>query len=61
MPQFAQTTPTFNSVSSQVSKETVEEPVVELDLEVAIKINLQCKNIIQEYEQMHNIDVSIIY
>lgn len=59
MPQFAQTTLNTNA-SSQVTKESVEEPVVELDPEIAHKINLQCKNIVQEYEQMHNLD-DIIY
>lgn len=56
MPQFAQTA-LNTSVPTQVAKETVEEPVVELDPEIAHKINMQCKNIIQEYEQMHNLDV----
>lgn len=56
MPQFAQTS--INSGSSvQVSKVAVEEPVVELDPEVVNKINMQCKNIILEYEQMHNLNV----
>lgn len=56
MPQFAQTT-LNTSASSQIVKEPIEEPIVELDPEVANKINMQCKNIIQEYEQMHNLDV----
>jgi len=56
MPQFAQTT-LNTTASAQVAKEPVEEPIVELDPEVANKINMQCKNIIQEYEQMHNLDV----
>lgn len=60
MPQFTQTTPVFNSKSSQVSKETDEELVAELDPKVADEINLQCKNIIREFKQMHNIDVCII-
>lgn len=54
MPQFAQTI--LNTGSSQVSKESIEEPVIELDPEVVAKINSQCKSIILEYEQMHNLD-----
>lgn len=59
MPQFAQTNPSLNSTNlPSVPKETNDEPnVVELDPEVANKINMQCKNIIQEYEQMHNLEV----
>lgn len=60
MPQFAQTTQSLNSATSQIPKETVVESVVELDPEIAEKINLQCKNIIQEYEQMHNLEVIFI-
>lgn len=61
MPQFAQTTQSLNSATSQISREAVvESSVVELDPEVAEKINLQCKNIIQEYEQMHNLEVIFI-
>lgn len=59
MPIFAQST-SLNSTTSLISKETVEEPapvVVELDPEVANQIIMQCKNIIHEYEQMHNLDV----
>lgn len=59
MPQFAQMSSTTNSLSQNVlSKETTEEPV-EIDPVVAEKINLHCKNIILEYEQMHNLDVNI--
>lgn len=58
MPQFAQTSPSLNSITStNISKEAPEEHIAELDSEVANKINMQCKNIIQEYEQMHNLDV----
>jgi len=57
MPQFAQTI--LNTGSSQVSKESIEEPVIELDPEVVAKINSQCKSIILEYEQMHNLDVRV--
>lgn len=61
MPVFAQTTPSLNSTApTKIPKESVEVPEVpELDPEVADKINMQCKNIIQEYEQMHNLDVCI--
>ncbi|XP_022171727.1 eukaryotic translation initiation factor 4 gamma 3-like isoform X2 [Myzus persicae] len=59
MPQFAQPIPPTNSSSSQ-PKETVEEPVSELDSEMADKINMKCKNILLEYEQMQNLD-DIIY
>jgi len=57
MPQFAQTI--LNTGSSQVSKESVEEPVTEIDPKVVAKINSQCKSIILEYEQMHNLDVRV--
>ncbi|XP_050429511.1 eukaryotic translation initiation factor 4 gamma 3-like isoform X2 [Adelges cooleyi] len=62
MPQFAQPSPSINSAATpQAPKEVVEEPVsIELDPEVVDKINMQCKNIIQEYEQMHNIE-DVIY
>lgn len=60
MPQFAQTSPSLNSITStNTFKEATEEHVPELDPEVASKINMQCKNILQEYEQMHNLDVCI--
>jgi len=58
MPQFAQSIPSTNSSSSQ-PKETVEEPMPELDSEMAEKINMKCKNILLEYEQMQNLDVCI--
>jgi len=58
MPRFAQSTLSINSSSSQ-SKETVEEPVSELDSEMANKINMICKNMLLEYEQMQNLDVCI--
>jgi len=54
MPAFAQTTPSLNSAAVQVPKETIE-----LDTETADKINLQCKHIIQEYEECRNIEVCI--
>lgn len=59
MPRFAQTTQSSDSTNlSNVPKETIgEHNVVELDPEVANKINMQCKNIIQEYEQLHNLEV----
>ncbi|XP_008185707.2 eukaryotic translation initiation factor 4 gamma 3 isoform X3 [Acyrthosiphon pisum] len=60
MPQFAQSTPSINSSSSSQLKETVEEPVSELDSEMANKISMKCKNILLEYEQMQNLD-DIIY
>jgi len=44
---------------SRFAKEPIEESVVVLDPEVTNKINMQCKNIIQEYEQMQNVDVRI--
>ncbi|XP_060858189.1 uncharacterized protein LOC132935607 [Metopolophium dirhodum] len=59
MPRFFQPTLSINSSSSQ-SKETVEEPVSELDSEMANKINMKCKNMLFEYEQMQNLD-DIIY
>lgn len=62
MPRFAQTTQSLNPTNHpNVSKETViDEPnVVELDPDVADKINMKCKSIIQEYEQLHNLDVTI--
>lgn len=53
MPTFAQTTPLINSnATTQIPKETVE-----LDSETADKITLQCKNIIQEYKALRNIEV----
>lgn len=58
MSQNAQSTPSINSSSSQ-SQEAVEEPVLELDLEVVKKINMKCKNILLEYEEMQNLDVCI--
>ncbi|XP_060872395.1 eukaryotic translation initiation factor 4 gamma 3-like [Metopolophium dirhodum] len=60
MPQFAQSTPSINSSNSSQPKETVEEPVSELDSNIANKINMKCKNILLEYEQMQNFD-DIIY
>ncbi|KAL5235291.1 hypothetical protein ACI65C_002701 [Semiaphis heraclei] len=59
MPQFAQPNPSINSSGSQ-PKETVEDPISELDPEIANKINMKCKNILLEYEQMQNLD-DIIY
>ncbi|CAI6369891.1 unnamed protein product [Macrosiphum euphorbiae] len=59
MPRFAQLTLSINSSCSQ-SKETVEEPVSELDSEMANKINMKCKNMLIEYEQMQNVD-DIVY
>ncbi|XP_060858112.1 uncharacterized protein LOC132935536 [Metopolophium dirhodum] len=60
MPRFAQpSTLSINSSSSQ-SKITVEEPVSELDSEMANKINMKCKDMLLEYEQMQNLD-DIIY
>jgi len=58
MPRFAQSTLSIIFSSSQ-SKETVEEPVSELDSEMANKINMKCKNMLLEYEQMQNLDVCI--
>lgn len=43
--------------NEHILKETIKEPVIELDFEMADKISMLCKNIIQEYEQMHNISV----
>ncbi|XP_050535904.1 eukaryotic translation initiation factor 4 gamma 3-like isoform X2 [Daktulosphaira vitifoliae] len=64
MPQFAQPSTTLNTslTTSQTSKEAEESSSSneELDPEIIDKINMQCKNIIQEYEQVHNID-DIIY
>lgn len=57
MPQYAQTTLNATPPISQTAKEPIEEPVNELDPKVANEINMQCKNIILEYEQMHNLDV----
>lgn len=59
MPQFAQITPTLNSLSTP--KENVGNLEIELDSELPKKINLKCKNIIIEYEQMHNLDVCIYF
>ncbi|XP_029341561.1 eukaryotic translation initiation factor 4 gamma 3-like [Acyrthosiphon pisum] len=59
MPQIAQPDLSINYSSSQ-SKETVEEPVSELDSEMANKINMKFKNMLLEYEQMQNLD-DIIY
>lgn len=62
MPQFAQMSSASNSIPQNlISKETTEELVAELDSETANKINMECKSIIQEYEQMHNLDVSIYF
>jgi len=58
MPQFVQPTPSINSSSSQL-KEIVEEPVSELDFEMADKINMKCKNMLYEYDQIQNLDVCI--
>jgi len=52
---FSPSTWTFTSSK----KETVEEPISELDSEIANKINMKCKNILLEYEQMQNLDVCI--
>ncbi|CAI6363771.1 unnamed protein product [Macrosiphum euphorbiae] len=49
----------INSSSSR-HKKSIEEPVSELDSEMANKINRKCKNILLEYEQMQNVD-DIIY
>ena len=57
MPQFDQSTPSINSSSSSQPKETVSE----LDSETSNKINMKCLNILLEYEQMQNLDVSILY
>lgn len=58
MPQFAQTSSISPTNLPSVPKETVDEPnVVELDPKVANEINMLCKNIIQEYEQMRNLEV----
>lgn len=54
MPTFAQTTPSLNSATAQVPKETVE-----LDPVIADKINLQCTNFINEYEELRNLEVCI--
>lgn len=60
IPQFAQNTSSLNSTApTKISSETAEE--IELDPELVDKINMQCKNIIQEYEQMHNLDVCIYF
>lgn len=59
MPQFAQTSPSLNSITStNISKKTTEELEEEFN-EVAKQINLKCNNILQEYEQLHNLDVCI--
>lgn len=56
MLQFVWTT--WNtSIPLQVAKETVEESVVDWDPEMAYIIKLQCKNVIREYGQMHNLFV----
>ncbi|XP_050056621.1 eukaryotic translation initiation factor 4 gamma 3-like isoform X2 [Aphis gossypii] len=59
MPQFAQPSPSINSSSSQ-PKEPAEEPTSELDNSISDKINMKCKNILLEYEQLQNLD-DIIY
>uniref|UniRef100_A0A2S2P7B1 Eukaryotic translation initiation factor 4 gamma 3 n=1 Tax=Schizaphis graminum TaxID=13262 RepID=A0A2S2P7B1_SCHGA len=56
MPQFAQPTPSINSASSQP-----KEPVEEADtVPIPDRINMKCKNILLEYEQLQNLD-DIIY
>ncbi|KAL4089885.1 hypothetical protein QTP88_024825 [Uroleucon formosanum] len=60
MPQYAQPTPSIYSSSSSQPKETVEEPVSELDSKVAHKIKMICKNTLHEYELLHNLG-DIIY
>jgi len=57
MPQFAQ--PILSINSSSQPKQTVEDPLSELDSEMANKINMKCKNILLEYEQVQNLDVCI--
>jgi len=57
IPQFAHPIPSINSSSQP--KQTVEEPISELDSEMNNKINMKCKNILLEYEQMQNLDVCI--
>ncbi|XP_060849935.1 eukaryotic translation initiation factor 4 gamma 3-like isoform X2 [Rhopalosiphum padi] len=56
MPQFAQPTPSINSSSSQ-PKEPVEGANV---IPIPDRINMKCKNILLEYEQLQNLD-DIIY
>ncbi|CAH1732031.1 unnamed protein product [Aphis gossypii] len=59
MPQFAQPSPSINSSSSQ-PKEPAEELTLVLDNSIPDKINIKCKNILLEYEQLQNLD-DIIY
>lgn len=59
MPQYAQPTPSIYSSSSSQPKETVEEPVSELDSKVAYEIKMICKNTLLEYELLHNLGVCI--
>ncbi|XP_060860797.1 eukaryotic translation initiation factor 4 gamma 3-like [Metopolophium dirhodum] len=59
LPQFAQHNPSINYSSSQ-SKETVEEPVLTLDLKIPNKIYMKCKNMLLEYDEMQNLE-DIIY
>jgi len=57
MPTFVQTAPPLNSTATaQVRKETVE-----LDPDTITKINCQCKNILQEYEEFHDIEVCNLF
>jgi len=58
MPQFAQHNPSINYSSSQ-SKETVEEPVLTLDLKITNTIYMKCKNMLLEYDEMQNLEVCI--
>ncbi|XP_025201815.1 eukaryotic translation initiation factor 4 gamma 3-like isoform X2 [Melanaphis sacchari] len=58
MPQFAQPTPSIPSSNSQ-PKEPVEESASDL-YAISEKINMKCKNILLEYEQLQNLD-DIIY
>ena len=57
---MSRSTLSINSSSSE-SKETVKEPVSELDSEMADKMNIKCKNILIEYERIQNLDVCISY
>ncbi|XP_016662697.2 eukaryotic translation initiation factor 4 gamma isoform X2 [Acyrthosiphon pisum] len=57
---FPQPISLINSSNSSQLKGTVEKPVSELDSKMANKINMKCKNILIEYEQVQNLD-DIIY
>jgi len=58
MPQFAQPNHSINYSSAQ-SKKTVEEPVLTLHSKIANKISMKCKNMLLEYDETQNLEVSI--